>query len=83
MLTLNLDGKLGNQQVTLSDNSVGQLSGIRIYGSVVGGNQIVQWTFTSIGHKHEGFVYAGNLTEGLTIDSINGQDQYKIHFVNL
>ncbi|MFD1125966.1 hypothetical protein ACFQ22_11450 [Lentilactobacillus raoultii] len=81
MLTLNINGQLGNQEVVLSDNSYGQLSGIRIFGTPAGGAQVIQWTFTATGHKHEGFVYAGNLTEGLVINSITGKDQYKIHFI--
>lgn len=81
MLTLNINANLGNQEVVLSDNSYGQLSEIRVFGSPTGGSQVIQWTFTSTGHKHEGFVFAGNLTEGLVIDSITGKDQYKVHFV--
>ncbi|GEP22619.1 hypothetical protein OQI89_01020 [Lentilactobacillus diolivorans] len=81
MLTINVNGNLGNQEVMLSDNTSGTLTGVRIFGSVIGGNQVIQWTFISTGHKHEGFVYAGDLHEGLVINSMNGNDQYKVHFV--
>lgn len=81
MLTININGNLGNREVQLSDNSFGQLAGIRVFGGIAGGPQVIQWTFTSTGHKHEGFVYAGDLVEGLVINSITGKNQYKVHFV--
>lgn len=82
MLTINVNGNLGNQEVVLSDNSVGTLTGARVFGSALSGNQVVQWTFISTEHQHEGFVYAGQLVEGLVIQSMNGNDTYRIHFTN-
>ncbi|MBV0929180.1 hypothetical protein KTE19_00350 [Lentilactobacillus sp. IMAU92037] len=82
MLTINVNGNLGNQEVILSDNTTGTFTGVRVFGSALSGNQVVQWTFVSTGHQHEGFVYAGDLHEGLEIESMNGHDTYKIHFVS-
>ncbi|UDM31673.1 hypothetical protein [Lentilactobacillus laojiaonis] len=81
MITLNINGNLGNQQITLSDNSVGQLSGVRVFSSFTSGRDVVQWTFVTIGNVHEGFVYAGDFAEGQEISSINGNTIYKVHFV--
>ncbi|GAY73144.1 hypothetical protein [Lentilactobacillus kosonis] len=79
MLTLYVDGNLGNQEVELSDGSTGQLSGVRIGGSVLGNNGLtVQWTFVSVGGVHEGFVYAGMFSDGMTIESISGKEKYQI-----
>ncbi len=33
MLTINVNGNLGNQEVVLSDNTVGTLTGARVFGS--------------------------------------------------
>ncbi|KRM67793.1 hypothetical protein [Apilactobacillus ozensis] len=80
MLTLNINPNLGNQEVQLSDKSTGQLSGVRISGGFLG-NAVIQWTFISTGHKHEGFVYAGDLQEGQVITSLNNVDKYRVHFI--
>ncbi|KRL23293.1 hypothetical protein FC98_GL000015 [Lentilactobacillus kisonensis DSM 19906 = JCM 15041] len=77
-----MNGNLGNQEVVLSDNTTGTFTGVRVFGSPLSGNQVVQWTFISTGHTHEGFVYAGDLHEGLEIKSMNGHDTYKIHFMS-
>ncbi|GAA6237440.1 hypothetical protein [Apilactobacillus micheneri] len=77
MLKLNVNTNFGNQEIKLSDNSTGQLSGVRI--PVGMGQQVVQWTFISTGQKHENFVYTGQLSEGQIINSMNNSDQYKIH----
>ncbi len=79
-LTININPNFGNQQVRLSDNTIGQLAGIRAFGSSMAGNQVIQWTFISTGHFHEGFVVAGQLQEGQVIKSVNGNDEYKVHF---
>lgn len=80
MLKINIDGNLGNQEVILSDKSTGQLTGIRAFGAINSANEVVQWTFIPANKDHESFVFAGNLYEGLVIESINGKNQYKIHF---
>ncbi|AQW22169.1 hypothetical protein PL11_009655 [Lentilactobacillus curieae] len=79
MLTLYVDGNLGNQEVELSDGSTGQLSGVRISGSILGSNSMaVQWTFISTGRAHEGFVYSGAFSDGMIIESMSGKEQYQI-----
>ncbi|MCY9806739.1 hypothetical protein OXT66_04155 [Lentilactobacillus senioris] len=81
MITLSLNGQLGNQQVSLSNGSEGQLSGVRIFGGVPGQVQTVQWTFIPGAPELEGFVFAGSFTEGQVIKSITGLNTYKIHFI--
>ncbi|WP_268913185.1 hypothetical protein [Lentilactobacillus sp. SPB1-3] len=81
MLTLYVNGNLGNQEVEISDGTTGQLSGIRIGGSVLNNNSLtIQWTFVSVGGFHEGFVFAGSFEDGMIIDSINGTEKYQIKF---
>lgn len=81
MITLSLNGNLGNQQVNLSNGVGGQLSGVRIFGGTPGQVQTVQWTFIPAAPELEGFVYAGAFEEGQIIKSINGVNTYKIHFI--
>ncbi|GLB46967.1 hypothetical protein WR164_09460 [Philodulcilactobacillus myokoensis] len=81
MLTLNLDRRLGNQEVMLSDSSTGQLTGVRIPSLSVG-SRVVQWTFVPADHDHEGFAYAGFFKEGQVIESFSGVTKYKINFIN-
>ncbi|UQS85496.1 hypothetical protein MOO46_02605 [Apilactobacillus apisilvae] len=80
MLKLNVNTNFVNQEITLSDKSTGQLSGVRIPSTM--GQQDVQWTFISTGRKHEGFVFTGQLSDGQVINSFNNEDQYKIHLMN-
>ncbi|KRM93733.1 hypothetical protein [Lentilactobacillus senioris] len=81
MITLNLNGNLGNQQVNLSNGAKGQLSGVRIFGGIPGQVQTVQWTFVPGAPELEGFVFAGSFEEGQEIKSITGLNTYKIHFI--
>lgn len=39
---MNLNGNMGNQQVRLSDGNYGQLSGVRVFGSIPGTVQAIQ-----------------------------------------
>ncbi|WP_172189437.1 hypothetical protein [Lentilactobacillus kribbianus] len=80
MITMNLNGNMGNQQVRLSDGNYGQLSGVRVFGSIPGTVQAIQWTFIPAAAELEGFVFAGSFEEGQVIRSINGKNEYKIHF---
>ncbi|WP_283678663.1 hypothetical protein [Lentilactobacillus sp. Marseille-Q4993] len=82
MLTVYINGNEGNQEVKLSDGTLGQLSGVRISGTTMNSfANTVQWTFASVGRRHEGFVYSGEFFDGQVIKSINGNDTYRLRFV--